>query len=68
MSHGVLYTCPNSTIQLLVCMGLGVLYTYQRGASALLVSTNRAIPTASNREASDNAEFHAFFVKNVLRK
>lgn len=47
---------------------LGVLYTYQRGASALLVSTNRAIPTASNREASDNAEFHAFFVKNVLRK
>ena len=35
-------------------------YTYQREASTLLVSTDRAIPGASNREASNSSGLHAF--------
>ena len=38
----------------------GLLYIHAWG-SALLVSTDRAIPGASNRGASDSAGLHAFF-------
>ena len=40
----------------------GHIYTYRRGASALLVSTTMGNAKASNREASDSAGLHAFFV------
>ena len=43
----------------------GHIYTYRRGASALLVSTGWAIPGASNREASDSAGLHAFLCLQV---
>ena len=39
----------------------GVIYISAWG-SALLALTNRAIPGASNREASDSAGLHVFFM------
>lgn len=57
MSYGHWCICtPMATFGVVVC------YTYRRGASALLASTYRAFPTASNREASDSAGLHAFFM------
>ena len=42
----------------------GHIYTYRRGASALLVSTTMGNAKASNREASDSAGLHAFFMSS----
>lgn len=39
---------------------------YQREAIALLVLTGWAIPGASNREASNLAKLHAFFISISL--
>ncbi len=42
--------------------------TYQREALALLVSTYRAMRRPLNREASNNANLHAFFMSGCEKK
>jgi hypothetical protein len=47
----------------------GHIYTYRRGASALLVSTTMGNAKASNREASDSAGLHAWTeIKFITRR
>ena len=55
--------CIPTPMATLGAVGL-LVYTYSVGLLLLFVSLAKALPTAPNREASDSAGLHAFFLSS----
>ena len=74
MPRGYVICMPHFAVQPLVypyaidvCRYCGGFIYISAWGSALLVSTTRAIPGASDCEASDSAGLHVFFMPTLLK-